>query len=142
MSKFKKYKFQTKIEIAWGDMDAFGHVNNVSYLKYFETARAKYFSELSLWSSHGVTVSSGAMVLTNIDVNYRKQIRFPHTLVVTISIVSMSLRGFTINCTMWNEADECVLDAKAQLVWFNFSLNKISSLPQQFKEVVSAFEGI
>lgn len=25
------------LPVAWGDMDAFGHVNNVKYLKWFET---------------------------------------------------------------------------------------------------------
>ena len=28
-----------EIPVAWGDMDAMGHVNNVVYFRYFETAR-------------------------------------------------------------------------------------------------------
>ena len=29
--------------VIWGDMDAFGHVNNIVYLRYFESARIAYF---------------------------------------------------------------------------------------------------
>lgn len=30
-------------DIFWGDMDTFGHVNNVMYLKWFETGRCIFF---------------------------------------------------------------------------------------------------
>ncbi len=36
------------VPVAWGDMDAMGHVNNVVYFRYFETARIKCFAELGL----------------------------------------------------------------------------------------------
>lgn len=32
--------------VAWGDMDAFGHVNNVLYYRYIESARIKYMDIL------------------------------------------------------------------------------------------------
>ncbi|WP_456369980.1 acyl-CoA thioesterase [Geoglobus sp.] len=34
-----------EIEIWFGDVDAFGHVNNVKYARFLETARAKFFLE-------------------------------------------------------------------------------------------------
>lgn len=34
--------------IAWGDMDAFQHVNNIMYFKYFESARISYFERIDL----------------------------------------------------------------------------------------------
>ena len=37
-----------EIPVAWGDMDAMGHVNNAVYFRYFETARIKCFAELGL----------------------------------------------------------------------------------------------
>ena len=33
-------------EVAWGDMDAFGHVNNVLYYRYIESARLAYLMKL------------------------------------------------------------------------------------------------
>lgn len=29
-------------KVAWGDMDAFGHVNNVQYYRYIESSRILY----------------------------------------------------------------------------------------------------
>ena len=35
--------------VAWGDMDAFGHVNNVLYYRYMESARIRYMDELNIF---------------------------------------------------------------------------------------------
>lgn len=34
--------------VAWGEMDAFRHVNNTAYFRYFESARIAYFERLNL----------------------------------------------------------------------------------------------
>ncbi len=36
------------IPVRWGDMDAFEHVNNVTYLRYFESARVAYFEAMGI----------------------------------------------------------------------------------------------
>ena len=35
--------------VAWGDMDAFGHVNNVQYYRYIESARIAYLMALNIF---------------------------------------------------------------------------------------------
>ena len=36
------------LPVQWGDMDAFQHVNNTVYLRWFETARIAYFERTGL----------------------------------------------------------------------------------------------
>lgn len=47
-SLLKDFPVVTKIVVAWGEMDALQHVNNVVYFRYFETARIDYFAHLKL----------------------------------------------------------------------------------------------
>ena len=42
--------------VAWGDMDAFGHVNNVHYYRYMESARIGYLDQLDIFDQSVVTV--------------------------------------------------------------------------------------
>ncbi|MCZ2994894.1 thioesterase family protein [Acinetobacter baumannii] len=35
-------------KVAWGDMDAFGHVNNVQYYRYIESSRILYMEKALL----------------------------------------------------------------------------------------------
>jgi acyl-CoA thioester hydrolase len=45
----KTFPVIVEIPVAWGEMDALQHVNNVFYFRYFETARIAYFEKLSFW---------------------------------------------------------------------------------------------
>ena len=42
----RRFPFHTRIQVAWGEMDALQHVNNVVYFRYFETARIDFFNQL------------------------------------------------------------------------------------------------
>ena len=47
MEKFKQqYPVIVDDIVRWGDMDAFGHVNNTVYFRYFEQARIGYFEQV------------------------------------------------------------------------------------------------
>ena len=39
---FEGFKLIVDTKVDWGDMDAFQHVNNCVYFKYFENARVVY----------------------------------------------------------------------------------------------------
>ena len=39
MQSLEQYPVILEQPVAWGDMDAFGHVNNVMYYRYIESAR-------------------------------------------------------------------------------------------------------
>ena len=44
----KQHAIITEIPVAWGEMDALNHVNNVVYFRYFETARIDFFSQINM----------------------------------------------------------------------------------------------
>ena len=56
MEDLNQYPVIYEQQVAWGDMDAFGHVNNVIYYRYMESARIAYFDELNILSQDVNTV--------------------------------------------------------------------------------------
>ena len=46
--KITDFKVVTTIDVQWGEMDAFRHVNNVAYVRWGETARIDYFVKIGL----------------------------------------------------------------------------------------------
>jgi acyl-CoA thioester hydrolase len=61
---------ETRIEIRWRDMDAFGHVNNSVYLTYLEDARDRWLESVlgdggSLWD----------FVLAHVGIDFRSELR-------------------------------------------------------------------
>ena len=49
--KITDFKVVTTINVQWGEMDAYRHVNNVSYVRWGETARIDYFIKIGLINS-------------------------------------------------------------------------------------------
>jgi acyl-CoA thioester hydrolase len=46
MSSLKEFAVVFSQNVAWGDMDAVGHVNNVMYYRYIESARVDYLTRI------------------------------------------------------------------------------------------------
>jgi len=44
------FRFWWPVTVRWGDMDAMGHVNNIIYFQYLESARIGYFEMLMGWT--------------------------------------------------------------------------------------------
>ena len=44
----KEYPVVLSQDVIWGDMDAFGHINNTVYFRYFEDARIAYFDKIGV----------------------------------------------------------------------------------------------
>ena len=42
------YPVTAPVVVQWGDQDAFGHVNNTVFLRWFEVGRIAYFSEIRM----------------------------------------------------------------------------------------------
>ena len=45
------YPHTTEITIRWKDNDVYGHVNNVEYYSYFDTAINEYLIARAAWTS-------------------------------------------------------------------------------------------
>ena len=56
MKELSVYPVILEQTVAWGDMDAFGHVNNVQYYRYIESARIAYFDALQVFTEDVLTV--------------------------------------------------------------------------------------
>ncbi len=64
--------------IQWGEQDGFGHVNNMHFIRWFESARIAYLLKC------GVELKTAGVgpILAAVSCNYRRQVKFPDTVVV------------------------------------------------------------
>src|SRR5204863_3367620 len=69
-----------EMDVAWGDMDAFAHVNNVVYFRYFENARIAYLDRVGwLASMHD---SGLGPILASTSARFRKPVTYPDQLLI------------------------------------------------------------
>lgn len=132
-----KFPVELTIPIAWGDMDAFGHVNNVKYMRYFETARVKYFDNMMSGEDAKSPIQP---VLASLSANFKTPVVYPDTLSVKIGVTKMGNSSLQMNCEMYNSAGELALEAFCTIVMFDFLAKKPVAIPDRVRNYIDHLE--
>jgi acyl-CoA thioester hydrolase len=100
----------------WSDMDAYGHVNNATYLVYLEEARVSLFDKLDLASA----LETGVVVVRH-EIDYKKPLVFrSEPITVDIWVAEVRRRSWTFLHEVHD--DEGVLYARASTVLAGWDL--------------------
>jgi acyl-CoA thioester hydrolase len=127
----KKFVHESIIPIRWGDMDAFGHVNNAVYFRYIEQARINWLDSLGL----SFIGQDQGVVVVNAFCNFIKQIEYPADLLVKTYIANPSRVGLdTFNVmSLTKNPDTIYATSGATIVWVDFKAQKAISWPANIK---------
>lgn len=126
-----------KQKVTWGEMDAFQHVNHVVYAKYFENARVEFLRDLNIWEPE--KVSEFGPIVAKLEMQFKKQVKYPSVLDVTIGLLDLQSRSFTFGCTMWDENNDLVFMSVGDFYWIHFPSSRIVSLPEKYLEKFKPF---
>ncbi len=86
MVSIKKLIHSHEFAIRWGDMDAYGHLNNTAYFLYLQEARFELMRHYNL-SYDGKAAS--APILLQTSFNFKRQINYPETILIETYIVKI-----------------------------------------------------
>tara|TARA_B100000029_G_C17534696_1_gene944455 strand:+ start:40 stop:477 length:438 start_codon:yes stop_codon:yes gene_type:complete len=122
----KNWPITTEIPVLWGDMDSFGHVNNIIYLKWCETSRVELMCKV--WNLNALSMSEilsengMGPILANFNTNYRIPISCPDTIYVKTRIKHVGNTSFGIEhqITSKNNGSKIVVDADSVVVMVNY----------------------
>ena len=76
------FPWRHRVECAWGHMDALGHVNNVQYFQYFETARCGSFHDAGLDAFNGAV----GPILASTSCAFKRPVVWPDELTVGLRV--------------------------------------------------------
>ncbi len=127
---------ETKIilRIDWSELDLFGHVNNVAFHKYAQTARLNYVDTIGLMQLHQ-TQNIGFMVAET-NCQFKKELLFPGNINIQTKIDFVKNTSFALQHNMTNDAGELVAIAKDVLVVFDFNKKEKCLMPEEIKEKI------
>lgn len=77
-------EFRIELDVRWGDVDSFGHVNNAVFLAYLEECRSQWMDSVPCHWQDG----DAGPVVANININYRRPIHWPERVAVTLKPAS------------------------------------------------------
>jgi acyl-CoA thioester hydrolase len=126
------------VPIQWGDQDMFGHVNNVHFLRWFESARIDYLQRCGArMSNNGV-----GPILAAVQCDYLKQIKFPDTISVGATLASIGNSSLTIKHELWSE-HHAAIAARGQsiIVMFDYLGQKPVRISAEIRARISEIQG-
>ncbi len=134
MNEQRKLVRTDRMSMRWGEMDALGHMNNVSYLRYFEEVRIAWFKSLEL----EYTVGSEGPILGTITCKYLKPAIYPLELEITSYVGNPGNSSFFMWHELYNASDpaERYAEAEAKLVWIDIGAGLSRPMPDWLRETI------
>jgi acyl-CoA thioester hydrolase len=125
--------------VAWGEMDAFQHVNNVAYFRYFENARLEYFKRMG-W---GVARPEGVgPIVASIRARFRKPLVYPDVIAIGARVPSLGEDRFTIeHVVVSRRLGAVATEGEALIVTFDYAQGKKAMIPAELRRRIEALEG-
>lgn len=115
------YIQKTQIQMRYGDLDGLNHVNNATYLTYFELGRINYFREfLGGFFSRKVN-----FVVNHADIDFKKPIHFEDNPVMFTWISSIGNSSCVFSHEIRNESDLIFARGKTVIVWIDENKQKM-----------------
>ncbi|WP_172562029.1 acyl-CoA thioesterase [Vibrio furnissii] len=131
----------TEIPVAWGEMDALQHVNNVVYFRYFETARIDYFRHIQLMED--IAITQIGPVLSETQCRYKIPVTFPDTLLVGSRVSDVQADRFSMEYhVVSKKLGKVTTTGSATVVMFDFKNNTKAQLSQRILDAIQTLQDL
>jgi len=129
--------FKKDIEIDWSEIDAYQHVNNLTYFKYVQSAR------VDLCAQAGIAISSQStrpgFMVARTECDFKAALNYPGAVEVVSRITEIGESSFQIAHLIFDQTGMIAAELKDVLVLFDFATNKKVAISDELREKLIGF---
>jgi acyl-CoA thioester hydrolase len=138
-SLLDSFPVRVEIPVAWGEMDAFGHVNNIVYFRYFETARIAYFEAMGYLEQARET--NIGPILAHTDCRFRMPLEYPDRVIVGARSDEVTESGFLMHYRAVSLRHERIAaEGTGRIVSFDYGTGVKGALPPEMARAIAGLE--
>ena len=138
-----------RIEIRYGDLDPYGHVNNAVYLAYFEQVRFAYWRALAARAGfrdlEAGDIPGARYVIAETNLRFRAPIFLDSTLHGAATVRTVGNRSFVMDFELRTgetfDQGTLISESSAAHVFFDPTKGEVQPRPDWFLPTVAALEG-
>jgi acyl-CoA thioester hydrolase len=127
--------------VRFADLDALRHLNNVAYLRYFETARIEFVR--SLWPDRDPLTGDDSgigLIFAECHINYRSPVFLDDELAVACRVGEIRRSAFRVDFDM-RVGERAAADGYGWLVGFDYGAQRACRLPDDLRERLALARG-
>jgi acyl-CoA thioester hydrolase len=117
------------VTVAWGDMDALGHVNHARYFEYFQQARIDWLANIKL----DLRKKTGPVVI-HVACTFLKPVVYPAILTLRSSLHSLGRTSVVLDHDLY-QGERLMAQGVCKLVWVDYQANTSIALPQAIRDL-------
>ena len=127
MKEHGKLIYTARIPVRWGDMDAYGHVNNTVYFRFLEQARCEWLEQVGVRVRPDEAVGP---VIINASCTFLIPVNYPSTVVVKMYVGEPGRSSVMTWYELFVEGDERLYaEGAAKTVWMDMGTGKSAPIP-------------
>ena len=127
------------VPVRWGDMDAFQHVNNTVYFRYFEIARIAYFERLAAGDFLGGT--EVGPILADTSCRFRYPLTYPDTALTATRVINVGVNRIVMEHVIASRAaGRIAAQGTGTIVTFDYRAGQKVEVPAGILEAMRALE--
>ena len=128
--------------VRWGDLDAFAHLNNTVYFRFFEGARIAYFDAMGMLEGAGKPEGVGP-ILAKTSCKFRAPIGFPDQVRTGARVTEVSGDRFVMQYAIVSEARDVVAAiGDGTIVAFDYDAQRSVSMPADWRDAIRRLDGV
>jgi acyl-CoA thioester hydrolase len=136
----KDFPVVIELPVVWGEMDAFAHVNNAVYFRYFESARLVYFEKIGYLERAKTTGLGPILASTRCD--FKRPLTFPDKIFVGAKISELKTDRFLMLYRIVSEKlQEVAAEGEGLIVSYDYPAKRKAPLPDEIRRRIEALEG-
>jgi len=119
----------THITLRWGDMDAYGHLNNTLFFRFFEQARVEWLEKLALPVRPD---GEKTPVIVHTDCTFLLPVNYPDSVTIRLFAGQPGRSSLMTWYELYVAGDERLhAEGSAKIVWMNMNSGKSAALPDR-----------
>jgi acyl-CoA thioester hydrolase len=122
--------------VRWGDLDAFRHLNNVVFQRYFESAWIAYRQELGVWGNP-FSPAFVPLVMAQFAIDYRAPVGFGDVVGIDLAIRDVGRSSFRTEFKM-SVGDRLCAEGHGVYVGYDLEAQRSAPLPDEFRQKLEA----
>ena len=134
-----EYPVVVDAPVAWGEMDAFGHVNNIVYFRYFETARIAYFEMLGV--REFLERDPIGPILAEAACRFRAALSYPDTVSIGARGASVGEDRFVMRYAVFSHRlGRLAAEGEGTLVCFDYRQHRKAPVPERLRARIAELQ--
>lgn len=132
-----QYNFLFPIQTRWADNDIYGHVNNVTYYSYFDTAANALLIQHAAFDIHNSPIIG---LVVNSSCNFLEELTYPEIIEVGVAISKISNSSLTYDLAIFKQGQQNA-SAQGQFVhvFVERETKKSTPIPQEMRDALTPY---